>query len=402
MNASVPQGTVFPWLGVVGPHTDAGSAASSTSHGPASVHMHDAQGMLLNPGAGYVPQLGSEYAPALSGMSTPAAMSAAAASVGGAAVSAMHVSQRLAGYATSSKAGSVGGWRSPMMTASATSAGGALNPAVLGALDAAGDLRSPRSPGSQRWDAGSMYSQASGSAHPPRTAPSQHYHRSGTQGGALGNQGLNNNILASQDIDGMEGPETDANGDPSLGPLQRGQGLKDLKLLGVIGRGGFGSVYKADWRGKLVAVKVLEHGDEFLGCVDGGAAEPVGSIVPGEAGKESVNRKLDLSGRRAALLEGAMTSTINHPNVVATYDYQVVHLAPGPPKGLGTSSRVSQVRADTHTHTHTHIHRHTPTYEHRRWELHVGPCLPGPSPRSLGTRCSDAVARMQPLSSSVL
>lgn len=72
----------------------------------------------------------------------------------------------------------------------------------------------------------------------------------------------------------------------------------DLKMMEVIGRGGFGSVYKAFWRGKLVAVKVLEHGDEFVGCAD-----------------NNRERQLDTSGRRAALLEGAMTSTISHPNV---------------------------------------------------------------------------------------
>ncbi len=49
---------------------------------------------------------------------------------------------------------------------------------------------------------------------------------------------------------------------------------------------------------------MLEHGDEFVGCAD----------TPGGMGDKW---RVDTSGRRAALLEGAMTSTIHHPNVVA-------------------------------------------------------------------------------------
>ncbi len=42
----------------------------------------------------------------------------------------------------------------------------------------------------------------------------------------------------------------------------------------------------------------------------------------------SSSKRIDTSSRRAALLEGAMTSTINHPNVVQTFDYRVVQLNP--------------------------------------------------------------------------
>jgi len=51
-----------------------------------------------------------------------------------------------------------------------------------------------------------------------------------------------------------------------------------------------------------VAIKVLEHGEEFMGCAED------------DAGQDR-NACADASGRRAALLEGAMTSTIKHPNV---------------------------------------------------------------------------------------
>ena len=45
--------------------------------------------------------------------------------------------------------------------------------------------------------------------------------------------------------------------------------------------------------------------------------------------KSSTNKvDADASGRRAALMEGAISTTINHPNVVQTYDFRVVNLSP--------------------------------------------------------------------------
>eukprot|EP00798_Chlamydomonas_sp_ICE-L_P012036 gene12036-15138_t len=70
---------------------------------------------------------------------------------------------------------------------------------------------------------------------------------------------------------------------PQTGPLT------DIKMFEVIGRGGFGSVYKAFWHGQIVAVKVLEHGDEFMG---------------GCSNSSNNSRQIDTSSRRAALLEG--------------------------------------------------------------------------------------------------
>jgi hypothetical protein len=49
-----------------------------------------------------------------------------------------------------------------------------------------------------------------------------------------------------------------------------------------------------------LTLQVMEHEDE---------------LVPGNAGKGGAG-KLDTSSRRAALLEGAMTSTICHPHIV--------------------------------------------------------------------------------------
>jgi serine/threonine protein kinase len=34
---------------------------------------------------------------------------------------------------------------------------------------------------------------------------------------------------------------------------------QDLKILQVIGEGGYGTVYRGIWNGQLIAVKVIEH-----------------------------------------------------------------------------------------------------------------------------------------------
>ena len=40
----------------------------------------------------------------------------------------------------------------------------------------------------------------------------------------------------------------------------------------------------------------------------------------------SSKAEAEMSGRRAALMEGAISTTISHPNVVSTYDFRVVSL----------------------------------------------------------------------------
>ena len=55
----------------------------------------------------------------------------------------------------------------------------------------------------------------------------------------------------------QEGTQADANKSP---PAEG-----DLRILELIGAGGFGNVYRALWQRQIVAVKIMEHGEESLG-----------------------------------------------------------------------------------------------------------------------------------------
>ncbi|GLC75804.1 hypothetical protein PLESTF_001689300 [Pleodorina starrii] len=74
----------------------------------------------------------------------------------------------------------------------------------------------------------------------------------------------------------------------------------DLHLKDVISRGAFGVVYRGQWRGLPVAVKILVVSQEL-------------------ASKEG-------TARQRAALEAAISMSMAHPNVVVTYSYQVKSL----------------------------------------------------------------------------
>ena len=112
--------------------------------------------------------------------------------------------------------------------------------------------------------------------------------------------------------------------------VQPGNDVSDIKMMEIIGRGGFGSVFKAFWRGKICAVKVLEHGEDLMGFSDPKSKEKADA---------------DASGRRAALMEGAISTTINHPNVVQTYDFRVINLNP---QERGPGAPTTRVMQETH------------------------------------------------------
>jgi hypothetical protein len=93
-----------------------------------------------------------------------------------------------------------------------------------------------------------------------------------------------------------------------------------LQLLHILGTGSFGAVWLAMWRGKKVAVKVmqlpadalLDH-SETLGLQAGGY---------GHAGAGAARRRgRGKAGRQGAaphmaIMEAVLSSTMSHPNVV--------------------------------------------------------------------------------------
>ncbi|KXZ52948.1 hypothetical protein GPECTOR_8g322 [Gonium pectorale] len=91
-------------------------------------------------------------------------------------------------------------------------------------------------------------------------------------------------------------------GDGSDGAHGGGSGRdEDVQLGAVLGRGSAGVVYLGMWRGLTVAVKALVVQDGLIG----------------EEGRQ----------RQRAVLEAAISSSLDHPNVVATYAYEVRRMA---------------------------------------------------------------------------
>eukprot|EP00198_Chlamydomonas_reinhardtii_P005764 XP_001695100.1 predicted protein [Chlamydomonas reinhardtii] len=86
---------------------------------------------------------------------------------------------------------------------------------------------------------------------------------------------------------------------------------EQLRITTVLGKGSFGVVYLGTWRGLRVAVKTLVVHDALLGT----------------------------EGRRRqrAILEAAISTSLHHPNVVATYAFEVKPLgvvASSPPQNI--------------------------------------------------------------------
>ncbi|KXZ52951.1 hypothetical protein GPECTOR_8g325 [Gonium pectorale] len=118
-------------------------------------------------------------------------------------------------------------------------------------------------------------------------------------------------------------------GDRGAGDSGGGGGGReeDVQLGAVLGRGSAGVVYLGMWRGLCVAVKALVVQDGLIG----------------EEGRQ----------RQRAVLEAAISSSLDHPNVVATYAYEVRQLTVrqqeaaeaggGGPEGDGGSGAVHQL-----------------------------------------------------------
>lgn len=85
----------------------------------------------------------------------------------------------------------------------------------------------------------------------------------------------------------------------------------DLEGFERIGRGAFGSVYRGMWRNKEVALKVIEHEDDLDGDGDSLCDDVLVSTDSVHTTRSAV-----------AVMEAAVSSATNHPNVVKTYDYK--------------------------------------------------------------------------------
>jgi len=101
---------------------------------------------------------------------------------------------------------------------------------------------------------------------------------------------------------------TDAVGDIELGPL--------------LGRGSFGRVYKARWKGTIVAIKVIDAEDAARGGGGGGAGDA--NVAAGAAGRDNTAGSSNASAAARArqddaARESALALAVQHPNVVATY-----------------------------------------------------------------------------------
>ena len=77
--------------------------------------------------------------------------------------------------------------------------------------------------------------------------------------------------------------------------------FRDIRLGPMIGRGAYGRVYRGNWNGNVVAVKVITSDDAILGR-EGGEG----------SGKS-----------RSPLHEATLSAALSHPNVAHTYQYAV-------------------------------------------------------------------------------
>jgi hypothetical protein len=106
---------------------------------------------------------------------------------------------------------------------------------------------------------------------------------------------------------------------------------QQVKLLGVIGRGTFASVYRATWRGRVVAVKVLHL--PAHGVLTAGQSQPPAGRFGEAAGSLSLQ-----SHERMAVMEAVVSTTMSHPNIVQVYTYELQPLIMKGPVSVNVSA----------------------------------------------------------------
>lgn len=87
--------------------------------------------------------------------------------------------------------------------------------------------------------------------------------------------------------------------------------FKDIRLGPMIGRGAYGRVYRGNWNGNIVAVKVITSDSRRRSHED--------------AQLPSLQTE-DVSIKSLGMHEAAISTALSHPNVVHTYQYSVRHV----------------------------------------------------------------------------
>lgn len=101
--------------------------------------------------------------------------------------------------------------------------------------------------------------------------------------------------------------------------------FKDIRLGPLIGRGAYGRVYRGNWNGNIVAVKVITSEQKIA---ESRVKETVSGTNPGDA---------------HGLHEAVLSSALSHPNVLHTYQYSFRHV---PASGTGRSRVRNARRSD--------------------------------------------------------